>query len=56
MTCDLFFDPGEPFAPGPANIKVEAVTAIAIPENALPKAIRQVAPGTLGQIQHLLTR
>jgi Flp pilus assembly protein TadG len=56
MDCDLYFDPGEPFGPGPANIKVEAVTAIAIPENALPEAIRQVAPGTLGQIQHLLTR
>jgi Flp pilus assembly protein TadG len=56
MTCDLFFDPGEPFGSGPSNLKVEAVTAIAIPYDSLPESIKLAAPGTLGQIRHLLSR
>lgn len=56
-SCDLEWDPGEaPPGPGPNNIRVEAATAVEIPETALPEELRDVSPGTSGQTQYLLSR
>jgi hypothetical protein len=55
--CDLEWDPGEaPPTPGPNNKRVEAATAIQIPLGALPESLREVAPGTPGQVDYLLSR
>lgn len=54
--CALIWNPGDGDAPGPGNQRVEAATAIAIPELALDEDLRDVAPGTDGQVSFLLSR
>lgn len=56
--CDLEWDPDHEAtaAPGPANKRVEAATAIQIPRAALPQSLQDVAPGTPGQVFYLLSR
>ncbi len=55
-SCSLVWDPSEGVTPGPINTRVEAATALAIPFEALPAAIREVQPGTDGQVSYLITR
>jgi Flp pilus assembly protein TadG len=54
--CSLEWDPAEGVSPGPINKRVEAATALAIPFTALPTDIREVRPGTDGQVAYLISR
>ena len=55
-SCDLVWDPGEPFGPGPNNVKIEASSAIQIPGDALPSGVVAGQPGSDSQVEYLLSR
>lgn len=54
--CDIEFDPGEPLANNPGNVRIEAATAVAFPAGSLPKWITDAGPGTGTQVVPTLSR
>jgi hypothetical protein len=58
-SCDVIWDPGEPAThpgPGPTNIRIEAATALQLPESSLPEIARLTEPGSDSQVQYLLSK
>ncbi len=58
-TCDVIWDPGEPWTepgPGPNNVRIEASTALQLPRASLPEAARLSEPGSDTQVQYLLSK